>query len=476
MPNSMRPARKPWCLLSASIVLMVLAAALPARGQSQLSAEVLEKVDAAARQVLANSGVPSASIAIVQDSQIAYLQAYGNARIDPLATARPDMRYSIGSISKQFTATAILMLAEQGKLSLDDPVSRFLPQLTRAGDVTIRQLLSHTSGYQDYWPQDYVPPFMLQPMTADKLLELWAKKALDFEPGTQWQYSNTGYVAAGLIVEKAAGTPLMQFLRQRVFSPLGMSTVADVDQGRLTEPDPTGYTRCALGPLRPAPKEGKGWLFAAGELAMTAQDLATWNISLITQKLLKPASYKEMETEVLLKNGLASHYGLGLSIRSDSGRRVVAHGGEVSGFTSENVVYPDQRVAITVLTNQDAVNASGDIARNIARLLFTGEDADTPRFLQLARRVLDDLQNGRIDRSLFTANANSYFSEEAIHDFASSLGPLGTPKEFVQTSHSNRGGMSFWAYRIRFAQKTVGLTVRALPDGKIEQYQVASAD
>ena len=128
---------------------------------------------------------------------------------------------SIGSISKQFTAAAILLLAEQGKVSLDDPVSKFVPNLTRGDKVTIRQLLSHTSGYQDYWPQDYVPPFMLQPVTADKILDLWARKALDFDPGTQWQYSNTNFVIAGLIVEKASGEPpdavaaaaLMEFAR-----------------------------------------------------------------------------------------------------------------------------------------------------------------------------------------------------------------------------------------------------------------------
>src|ERR1035438_2059302 len=119
------------------------------------------------------------------------------------APAVPTMRYSVGSISKQFTATAVLLLAEQGKLTLDDPVSRFVPNLTRGSEVTIRQLLSHTSGYQDYWPQDYVPPFMLQAITADKILDQWARKPLDFDPGTEWQYSNTNFVIAGLIVEKA---------------------------------------------------------------------------------------------------------------------------------------------------------------------------------------------------------------------------------------------------------------------------------
>ena len=157
-------------------------------------------VDSIARQVLQATGAPSASVAVVQDGRLVYAQAYGSAQLEPPVAARAEMRYSIGSISKQFTATAVLMLAEDGKLSLDDKVARYLPQLTRAGDVTIRQLLSHTSGYRDYWPQDYVPPFMLQPVTAERILDQWARKPLDFEPGAQWQYSNTGYVIAGLIV------------------------------------------------------------------------------------------------------------------------------------------------------------------------------------------------------------------------------------------------------------------------------------
>ena len=151
------------------------------------------------------------------------------------------MRYSIGSISKQFTAAAILMLAEEGKLSLDDPVSKYVPGLTEGDKVTIRQLLSHTSGYQDFWPQDYVPPLMLKPITADQIMDMWARKPLDFQPGTKWQYSNTNYVIAGVIVEKVSGMPLLKFLSQRVFTPLGMKSVADTDANKLPPTDPTGY-------------------------------------------------------------------------------------------------------------------------------------------------------------------------------------------------------------------------------------------
>ena len=164
-------------------------------------------VDKAATDALARTGVPGASVAIVQHGRVVFLGAYGQARLSPAQPAGVEMRYSVGSISKQFTASAVLLLAEQHKLSLEDHVSRFLPTLTRANEVTIREVLSHTSGYQDYWPQDYLMPMMLQPTAPEHILDLFARKPLDFEPGTKWQYSNTNYVIAGLIVEKASGMP-----------------------------------------------------------------------------------------------------------------------------------------------------------------------------------------------------------------------------------------------------------------------------
>ena len=454
------------------IVIIFLSSFSVAQSNSQLPAPVRDNIDKVAREVLARTGVPSASIAIVKHNQIAYLQAYGDARLDPRMAARPDMRYSIGSVSKQFTATAILMLAEEGKLSLDDPVGKFLPDLTRANEVTIRELLSHTSGYQDYWPQDYAPPFMLHDVTARDILDRWARKPLDFEPGTKWQYSNTNFVIAGLIAEKASGTPLLQFLSDRIFTPLAMKSVMNIDQNRLTQTDATGYFRYALGPLRPAPKEGRGWLFAAGELAMPPQDLARWNIGMIEQRLLKPESYREMQTEVRLKNGEGTKYGLGLDIDNILGHRVVAHSGEVSGFTSQNIVFPDDKAAITVLTNEDASSAAGEIARRIAPLLFGTSASGSDPKLQQTRQIFEGLQHGKIDRSLLTDNANFYFNDQALKDFADSLGPLGTPEEFVKTEEEGRGGMTLRTYRVKFPQKTLGIIIYEMPDGKLEQYQV----
>ena len=462
----------------AVLIAILVTSSLPATAQLQstLSPELRQKIDQAVSDVLTDTDVPSASVAIVKDGRIAYLQAYGDARLDPRKAARPEMRYSIGSISKQFTAAAILLLQERGKLSLDDKVAKFIPDLTRSNEVTIRQLLSHTSGYQDFWPQDYVPPFMLQPITASRILDLWARKPLDFDPGTKWQYSNTNYVIAGVIVEKASGKAMLDFLHQNIFDPLGMKSVTNTDQEKLGDSDPTGYMRYALGPLRPAPKEGKGWLFAAGELAMTASDLANWDISIINQQVLKPSSYKEFETDELLKSGVGTEYGLGVDVTLQSGRRVLEHGGEVSGFTAQNMVFPDDHIAVVVLTNQDAVGAPATIARNLAPLLFAVDDPETTKKLEQARKIFAGLQQGTIDRSLFTENANSYFSEQALKDFAIGLAPLGTPQDFTQTQQRSRGGMLLRVYRVKFAEKTLQAWTYEMPDGKLEQYQVAATE
>ncbi len=438
-----------------------------------LSASQCEQIDRVVTAVLTGTGAPSASVAVVWDGRIVYEHAYGSARFAPPTPATRAMRYSIGSVSKQFTAAAVLLLAEEGRLSLNDKVGQWLPDLTRAKDVSIRRLLSMTSGYQDYWPQDYLFPAMREPITPQGVLDRWAHKPLDFEPGSKWQYSNTNYIIAGLIVERVSGMRLVDFLQQRIFTPLGMSSVRDIDAGPLGAEDAPGWLRNALGPLRPAPKEAPGWLFAAGQLAMTAHDLALWDISVIEQTLLQPASYRTMQTEVLLASGVASGYGLGVRVATVGGRRQVAHGGAISGYVSANHIYPDQRAAIVVFINMDAGPAAR-IAQRIAAVLF--EQADAAQALDQARRIFADLQKGRIDRALFTPNANAYFSDQVLSDHASSLRPLGAPTEFVQTGQNLRGGMICRGFRIKCKASTLELTTQTLPEGQIEQYLIARAE
>jgi D-alanyl-D-alanine carboxypeptidase len=451
-------------------------APLRSLGQNSVPADQQAKVDAIAQQVLAKTGVPSASIGIVTNGKIAYVKAYGKAQLDSPVEATPEMRYSIGSISKQFTATAILMLQQQGKLKLDDPISTWLPQLTRANEVTLREVLSHTSGYQDYYAEDYSMLRMKNPTTADAILDNWGKKPLDFEPGTQWQYSNTNFVIAGKIVEIVSGMPVMKFLQKNIFTPLNMTQVMNSDMHQLEQTDAHGYIRYALGPLRPAPQDGPGWMFAAGELAMPVHDLLLWDIAMMNESLLQPASYREMFAGVKLKDGEDTHYGLGVEISTRDGHLVISHSGEVSGFTSENMVLPQDKVAIAVFTNQEAVGAAGVIAGKIAAMLVGLPPNESKQSLEQARQILIGLQHGKIDRSLFTENCNAYFDAQALGDFESSLMPLGTPVEFRQIAKESRGGMIFRVYDIVFATTHVELTTYQMPDGKIEQFIVTPAE
>jgi D-alanyl-D-alanine carboxypeptidase len=466
-------------MLKSMLVLALLAISPGLRAQSApgaaaaaLSEELKSKIDAAVNQILSSTKVPSASIAIVRDGRIAYLQAYGLARLSPAMEATPQMQYSIGSISKQFTAAAVLLQAQEGKLILDDPVSKYLPELTRAREVTLRMLLSHTSGYQDYWPEDYVMTSMIVPTTTQHILDVWGKRPLDFDPGTEWQYSNTNYVIAGRIVEQVSGMALIDLLEKRIFLPLGMDNIYDSDASRLPATDPTGYERHALGPPRPSPQEGAGWMFAAGELAMPAHDLALWDISLINRSLLSAASYKHMFTPVLLKSGASTSYGLGVHLDKRDGHTVIEHSGEVSGFVSENVVFPGDRAAIVVLTNEMATQAASMIADRITPMILgIAASAPTKEEAQ-AQAIFNGLADGHIDRKLFTSYCNAYFNQQTIEDFAASLKPLGPPLSFKEAKEEARGGMIFRVFTVTFPERELKVTTYEMPDGKLEQYLV----
>jgi D-alanyl-D-alanine carboxypeptidase len=462
-------------VLTLKLLALALALLLPgtlAAAQALTPAE-LSAIDDAANQTLHLTGVPAASIAVVRGGEIVATRAYGLARINPPLPAKPGMPFAIGSVSKQFTAAMVLLLVQDGKLSLDDHVSKFLPELTEAGHVTIRQLLSHTSGYQDFWPEDYSPLAFRKPTTPQTVVDNWARRKLDFTPGAEWQYSNTGYAIAALIVEKAGGAPFFDQLRARILNPLSMSNAVDYDAGGIPKGGPTGYERYAFSPARPAPLDRPGWSFGSGFLAMPAHDLALWDISLINQTVLSPASYKSMETEVKLTNGKGTDYGLGVDVGVRNGHRFVSHTGEETGFVSANMVFPDDHEAVVVLTNQDASRAASLIANDVARIAFNigpaiPKDPDAAQILTM----LNDLAVGKIDMSRLNANAQSYFSPAVLADYRASLAPLGPVLGLHELGHQARGGMVFHRYEAGFAPRNIIITTYELPDGRLGQFLI----
>jgi D-alanyl-D-alanine carboxypeptidase len=469
-----------------SIFRPALAAALliatPAAAQ-QLTADETAKVDTIVGDALKSSGAPSASVAIVRDGKIVFAKAYGDQGPGMKATS-PAAKYQIASISKQFTAAAILLLEDEGKLSLDDKVSKWVPDITDADKITIRQLLSHTAGLQDYWPQDYDFAAMSTPVTPQQILDRWAKKPLDFAPGTAWQYSNTGYVVAGMIIEKASGMKLLDYLQKKILKPLGIDAM-DQDYA-IGKGFPQGNHRFALGPVRPAKPAAHGWLWAAGELAMSASDLAKWDIARIDRKILSPEDWETQETSIKLLGGADTHYGLGVSVGYRDGVRSVEHGGEAVGFLSDNFVIPEKRFAVVALVNADFGGAQDAITGGITDLLLPAAPPpmrpltiDEARD-QLAKIVFDQLRGGTLDRSKLTENAAYYFTPQATGDYHTSLAPLGDPASFTAIGKPRlRGGFVNRNYMITYpdGRKLVAITY-AEPgtDGKFEQFLIQPRD
>ncbi|MDR6115479.1 MULTISPECIES: serine hydrolase domain-containing protein [unclassified Sphingomonas] len=460
------------------LAAVALLAPAPLAAQALTPAET-QKIDALVTRTLADTGVPSASIAVVRGGKIVLAKAYGKQFEGQRGPADPALPYQIASVSKQFTATAIQLLADEGKLSLDDTVAKYIPGISGGDTITIRQLLSHTSGLRDYWPQDYSFKAMATPTTPQGIVDRWAKAPLDFAPSTQWQYSNTGYVVAGLIVEKVSGQPLLDFLQARVFRPLGIRAV---DQDKAVGPGfPQGYLRHALGPVRVETPAAPGWLYAAGELSMAPRDLAKWDVARMNRTLLPAKDWAEQETPVKLADGSNTNYGLGVAVGTADGRRVVEHSGEAVGFLTENIVYPDDKAAVVVAVNAWFADAQGRIAKGISDIVLPAPKADAgdAAALDRIRRVYAQLQAGRLDRSLLTEDAAYYFTPATIADYRSSLSPLGAPKTIEQTGKTRlRGGFVNRSYRVTYPNRTLRISTYAEPGatGKIEQFLVSPAE
>lgn len=403
-----------------------LAALVPALASAQaLTADETAQIDRAVSTTLARTGVPAASIAVVRGGAVVMARTWGTASA-ALGPAKPTMPYQIASNSKQFLAALLLRLAREGKLSLDDTLDKWVPEVTEAKAITVRQLLSHTAGLQDYWPQDYAFAAMFEPVTPDAIIRRWATRPLDYRPGTRWQYSNTGFVVAGQVAERAGGAPLATLFARYLFDPLGIHPrfIDDTNGPEF----PKGHDRFALGPVHESRPSARGWLYAAGELSMTAEELARWDIARIDRTLLTPAEWTAQETPVRLADGTSSHYGLGLSIREQDGRRVFNHGGESVGFLSQNTVWPDDRAAVVVLTNAGFSDATETLTEAIGKVILPARaSAETGEAARLddIRAEFAALVAGRFVAQHFTADAQGYFTAAARADFRRSLSALG---------------------------------------------------
>jgi len=299
------------------------------------------------------------SALVARDGKVLLSKGYGSANLEWKIPNSPTTKFRLGSITKQFTAASILLLQERGKLSLQDPVKKYLPDAPAAWDkVTIFHLLTHTSGIPNFTSFPDHPALNTLATTPEKLVARFRDKSLEFQPGEKWAYSNSGYVLLGLLLEKISGQSYAAFLQQNLFDPLGMKNSGYDSSTTILPERASGYAPSPEGPQNAAYAH-MSIPFSAGALYSTTEDLLRWEQGLFGGKVLKPESLKQMTTP------FKSDYALGLGVHATKGRQVVEHGGGIEGFNTQLSYYPEEHLAVIVLGNLNG-GAPGAIAEKLA--------------------------------------------------------------------------------------------------------------
>lgn len=316
------------------------------------------RIDAVLEGELKAGRLPGAAVAIARDGKVVYAGTCGKADREKDLAVKPDTVFRIGSITKQFSAAAILLLRDDGKLSIDDPLSKFLPDYPRGKDVTVRQLLTHTSGIKSYTSLKEWRPTLAEDRAPEELIKLFRDLPFDFEPGEKFAYNNSGYFLLGMIVEKASGLPYGDYLRKKIFEPLGLENTRVDAPGLEVKGRATGYKPAPKGfvPDDPISMTQPG---AAGAMISTVGDLLAWDAALHSGKVLKQASLDEMLAPVKLKDGKESRYGFGIGVAGEGERRVIEHGGGINGFASYLGRFPTRGLSVAVLVNRPGYDAKG---------------------------------------------------------------------------------------------------------------------
>jgi len=357
-----------------------------AASSTRLSASQSDKVDDYVKAEMTRQKIPGLSIAVVNNGEIKKAKGYGLANVELNVPATTDTIFQSGSVGKQFTATLAMMLVEEGRMSLDDHISKYIPNAPATWkDITLRHLLTHTSGISN---RIYNQINMRQDYSEDELVEKIAALPLDFQPGEKWNYSNSGYVMLGILIHKATSRFYGDLLRERIFAPLGMSTAHIINEADIVPNRAAGY-RLVKGELK-----NQEWVSPAlnttadGSLYLTVQDMAKWDAALYTDKLLRRSSLDMMWTPVKLNDGKTQQYGFGWGFGNARGHRIIEHGGAWQGFTTYIARYVDDKLTIIVLTNLAGANP-GKIAHGIAGLYNAELAPAEPAAVQIDPKIFD---------------------------------------------------------------------------------------
>ncbi len=430
-------------------------------------------VDAFVQDLMKKRHIPGVSVAVVKDGKILLAKGYGLANVELDVPATETTVYQLASVTKTFTATAIMMLVKEGKISLEDKITERLPDLPAAWvKVTVRNLLSHTSGIKSYTSVKDFGKTMRKDYTQREIIDLVAKEPLEFPPGEKWNYSNTGYFLLGMLIEKVSDKTYGEFMAERIFKPLGM-THTRVNELRAIIPNRAQGYEWNGKELKNGEYVSPTQPFAAGMLVSSVSDLVKWDESLSKNTLLDEADLKQMWTPTRLSKGEAG-YGFGWSTAKANGHRLVSHGGGIPGFSTELSRFLDDKLTVIVLTNADGGHA-GAVARGIAGRYIaalaekaeepiTDTDATTTESL---RGMLSGALKGELDASLFTEDAKKMLVPR-INEDKERLASFGALKSFQLLERKETDGGLRLRYRATCEQQKLRVSFALDKAGKIQ--------
>jgi CubicO group peptidase (beta-lactamase class C family) len=453
---------RPFALVPA---FLAVAASL---GAQSVTASTLDSI---IQQTVAEKHIVGLSVGVMQNGRVILAKGYGVRDLATSDPVSPQTMFAIGSVTKQFTCTAALMLEEEGKLSFGDPVAKWYPNLTRANDITLLDVGGHLSGYRDYYPLDFVDREMQKATLPDEIINRYATRPLDFEPRSRYSYSNTGYLILGRVVEKVSGEPFGVFLARRVFGPIGMSrtTYEPGYGGDMAR----GYTSFGLSEPLPATPEAKGWASTAGAIYSTPTDLLAWDRSLLEHKLISKKSYDVLATPQRLTDGRTSGYGCGESVNDRGPAVVLSHGGAVAGFVAQNTIIPATRSAVVLLSNTD-FSPIGALHQQLVQLLMP-RAPDVPAVsgrsaLDAAKKFLADLEKGSVDRGTLGDDFKAYLTAEKVAAGQKALNAMGAIGNVRISATGERGGMEVATVLFDVGATPVRGLMYRTPDGRIQEF------
>jgi CubicO group peptidase (beta-lactamase class C family) len=461
-------------LVPVSLALAVIAIAAGAQSPAPLSPDHEHAVDAFMKQQMTARRIPGAAVAVVSQGKVVLLRGYGLADVEHSVPVTEHTVFELASVTKQFTATAIMMLVQDKKFSLDDTLAAVLDSLPKAWHpITIRQLLNHTSGIPDFARREFHMEIR-RDYSHREILGLVANAPLDFAPGNRHSYSNTGYFLLGMVIEKMSGKDYGAFLRERIFQPLGMTDTRFNDRSAIIPNRARGYA-FVEGTLQNAEYTNPAIPFAAGGLASSAADMAKWMQAQGSEKLLTRANWEQMWAPTRLNDGTNYEYGFGWNVRTSWSRKRVEHAGGIQGFSTYVTHFFDDNLSVIVLLNLDG-GKSPRLAWGIWGTYLPAAqykppkpiaDADPPT-TDFLRRVTVALAQGTGEPNWFTPKVQRFYFPDRIKARKAMIGTFGPLRSFDLTEVKEEPGRQKRTYRAVFGTTPLRFSYWVTPDHKVD--------